>query len=84
MSEKEEIFYLVSYDKESGLWRSADEMLGHLVRNATDFDGPVHFLNDEGEPEWRQLKGNDEQDIDFDNAQALGGFLRGLNESKLT
>lgn len=76
----EEIYYLVAYEKSSGKWRSADEMLGYLVSQATGGTSPVHFINDDGEPEWRNLSDGLETDTDFDNAQMLGGFLRMMNE----
>lgn len=81
MDETEEIFYLVAYQKKTGKWRSADEMLGYLVSQATEGVAPVHFINEDNEPEWRDLHEGEEKDIDFDNAQALGGFLRGMNEN---
>jgi len=76
----EEIYYLVAYEKSSGKWRSADEMLGYLVSQATGGTSPVHFINDDGEPEWRNLSDGLETDTDaFSLIGSLDGlvFLRG-------
>jgi len=77
--ETEEIFYLIGYHKKSGKWRSADELLGFLVHTAVDGDGPVQFVNEDGEIEWRNFADDIERDVDFDNAQEIGAFLRAMN-----
>jgi len=80
----EEIYYLVAYEKESGKWRSADEMLEYLVVGSTGENSPVHYIDEEEGAKWRPLEDGLEKDLDFDNAQALGGFLRQMNENPPT
>jgi hypothetical protein len=81
MDNDAEIFYLVGYQKESGKWRSADEMLDYLIISSSGESGPVHYIDEETGATWRPLEEGAEKDIDFDNAQALGSFLRGMNEA---
>lgn len=70
----EEIFYMLAYDKQSGKWRSADETLGMLVN-----EGPVRETAEDGTAEWRDLQDGIEKDIDFENTESLGNFLRIMN-----
>jgi len=77
--ENEEIYYLLAYDKKSGKWRSADEMLGYLVVSATGEAGPVHYVSEESGAQWRPLEDGIEKDIDFENTDSLGNFLKIMN-----
>lgn len=75
----EEIFYLLSYDKQSGKWRSADDVLGYLIVASSGESGPVHYVDEERGAQWRPLEDGMETDLDFDNTETLSSFLRDLN-----
>jgi hypothetical protein len=77
----EEIYYLIAYEKETGKWRAADEMLDYLIVGSSGEVGPVHYIDDETGATWRPLKEGLEKDLDFDNAQVLGSFLRQINKN---
>lgn len=74
----EEIFYLLSYDTSNGKWRSADETLGVLISEVGG-EGPVRTVRSDDSVVWRELQSDFEKDIDFENAESLGNFLKIIN-----
>lgn len=77
----EEIFYLLAYDKSNGKWRSADETLGVMV-NAIEGGGPVRTVQSDDSVVWRDLEDGLEKDIDFENTESLGNFLKIMNNGE--
>lgn len=75
MSDKESFYlYLLGYDPKRKKWFAADDMLGIL----TDNNGNVLDVTPESQS-FRFLEEGLEKDIDFDNMEALGQFLRERN-----
>lgn len=72
-----QIFYLLGYDVKTKKWFSADDLLGVF----TDNKGPV-LEGDDIEGKFRPLEDGVEKDLDFDNTEALGQFLRTQNEAQ--
>ena len=70
-----EIYYMLCFDTETKKWYAADNMLGNLLKN----QGPV--LEGEGsEGKFRPIAEGLEADMDYDNIEKLGQFIRSNNE----
>lgn len=75
MAEKESFFlYLIGYDPQRKKWFAADDMLGILTEN----NGNVLDVYKD-EQKFRFLEEGLETDLDFDNMEVLGKFLRKYN-----
>lgn len=69
-----EIYYMLCYDTKNKKWYAADYMLGVLLKN----EGPV--LEGEGaEGKFRPIAEGLEADMDYDNIEKLGQFIRSNN-----
>lgn len=70
-----EIYYMLCFDTKTKKWYAADNMLGNLLKN----QGPV--LEGEGsEGKFRPIAEGLEADMDYDNIEKLGQFIRSNNE----
>jgi hypothetical protein len=70
-----EIYYMLCFDTKTKKWYPADEMLGVLLKS----QGPV--LEGEGsEGKFRPIAEGLEADLDYDNIEKLGQFIRSNNE----
>ena len=70
-----EIYYMLCFDTKTKKWYAADNMLGNLLENR----GPV--LEGEGaEGKFRPIAEGLEADLDYDNIEKLGQFIRSNNE----
>lgn len=78
MANKEEIFYVIAYDKNEKKFRAADEMIGVW----TDGEGPVRVIDEADNVRWREVEDGLEKDIDYDNTILLGAFLKEVNSGK--
>lgn len=73
--ERREIYYMLAYDVDSKKWFAADGMINVFT------NGAGQVLAGSGmEGKWRSLEDGLEKDIDFDNMELLGEFLRQANE----
>jgi hypothetical protein len=69
-----EIYYLLCYDVVNKKWYAADHMLDALTK------GEGQVLEGDGtQGKFRPLQEGLEMDIDFDNTELLGEFLRKAN-----
>lgn len=74
MAKQTEIYYLLCYDVVHKKWYAADDMLGNFTK------GQGSVLEGEGEEgKFRPIKDGLEQDIDFDNMEAISEFIRNQN-----
>ena len=70
-----EIYYMLCFDTKTKKWYAADNMLGVLLKS----QGPV--LEGEGsEGKFRPIAEGEETEIDYDNIEKLGQFIRSSNE----
>jgi hypothetical protein len=70
-----EIYYMLCFDTKTKKWYAADNMLGNLLKN----QGPV--LEGEGsEGKFRPIAEGLEADMDYENIEKLGQFIRSNNE----
>ena len=70
-----EIYYMLCFDTKTKKWYAADNMLGVLLKS----QGPV--LEGEGsEGKFRPIAEGEETEIDYDNIEKLGQFIRSNNE----
>lgn len=66
---------MLCFDTKTKKWYAADHMLGVLLKN----EGPV--LEGEGsEGKFRPIAEGLEADLDYDNIEKLGQFIRSNNE----
>jgi hypothetical protein len=70
-----QIYYLIAYDLDSKRWINADHAFGLLV------EGPLYDAeNDDEAGKWSQIEDPELIDLDFDNAELIGKFLKQANE----
>ena len=73
--ETTEIYYMLCYNVQMGKWYSADGMINVLT------NGSGTVLEGKGSKgHWRHLAEGLEADLDYDNVEALGEFLRSVNK----
>jgi hypothetical protein len=70
-----QIYYLLAYDFDAKRWTNADHVLGLLT------EGPLYTAEQDDEAgEWSQIEDPELIDLDFDNAELIGKFLKQANE----
>jgi hypothetical protein len=70
-----QIYYLLAYDLDSKRWSSADHVLGLLT------EGPLYTAEKGDEVgKWSQIEAPELIDLDFDNTELIGKFLKQANE----
>ena len=70
-----QIYYLIAYDLDSKRWSSADHVLGLFT------EGPLYTAEKVDEAgKWSQIEAPELIDLDFDNTELIGKFLKQANE----
>ena len=70
-----EIYYMLCYNVQMGKWYSADAMINVLTNGAgTVLEGTG------SKGHWRPIEAGVEADVDYDNVESLGEFLRSDNK----